>query len=388
MRLFALGLAAVVSLAGCSTIGRWFGSGGTPVKPAELTEFKPSATLVREWDVQVGASGPYTFSPAKDGQFIYAAGQDGQVVKIDLPSGRVMWRAEAGKPLSAGVGVGDGLALVGTPQGEVIALRTSDGQRAWTARLSGEVLSVPVAGHGMVAARGNDGKIYLLDAKDGKQRWVYSRSLPALTLREPSGMFLGESALYAGQPGGKLTALSLVNGAPIWEAVVALPKGTTELERIADVTGPLAVNAQIICAAAYQGRVACFDKATGNLSWAREFSAVRGVDMDSRNIYAADDHDVIQAFDLQRGASVWKQDKLRDRSLSTPMAQGRYVAVGDFQGYIHLLNADDGAFAARVATEGSAIVGQMVPLNAGLVAQTVNGGVYAFKIQGPGIRDQ
>lgn len=377
-----LAIALVLSVTGCSTVSGWFRSGKPPAKPAELTEIKASTGMSRVWDANVGPAGSYVFSPATDGQAVYAAGRDGRIVKLDLATGREAWRIEAGQVISAGVGAGEGLVLVGTPKGELLAFKAADGSPAWTAKLSGELLIPPEAANGAVAARSNDGKVVLLDAATGKVRWTYSRALPTLTLREQSHMLLADTSLYVGHAGGKLTALALNNGAPQWESNVALPRGVTELERIADVTGSLAMDDRQICAAAFQGRVACFDRVSGNTVWVRDFSSLGGVDRDERFVFAADEHDTVAAFDKGRGINPWKQDKLRDRKLSSPVAvAGSYVAVGDYQGYVHLINTEDGAFAARAATDGSAIRGVMLRLKSGLVAQTANGGVYALKIQ-------
>lgn len=379
----ALLLAALATtLSGCSWFSGWFGADHPAAKPAELTEFKATASLDRQWEGRIGASGPYDFSPATDGNAVYAASHDGKVVKLDIANGRELWRIEAGQILSAGVGVGEGLVLVGTPKGELLAYKAADGGLAWKARLSGELLVPPVAAGGVVAARSNDGRIALFEASDGKLRWATSRVLPTLTLREQGHLVLTGGELYAGNAGGKLSALSLVNGAPLWEANVALPRGTTELERIADVVGPLALDERLVCGAAYQGRIACIDRASGNGIWARELSSLRGVDMDARYVYAGDDRGAVLAYERSRGGNAWKQDKLRDRGISSPAAvTGRYVAVGDYQGQIHLINAEDGAFAARSPTDGSPIKGVMIPLKSGLVVQTANGGVMAFKIQ-------
>jgi outer membrane protein assembly factor BamB len=372
----------VSMLSGCSTISGWFGSDQPLAKPAELVEFKASVELVKSWDANVGAGSPFAFSPDTDGQAVYAAGREGKLVKLDLASGREIWRIDAGVPLSAGVGVGDGLVLAGTAKGVLLAFKSADGSPAWNAKLSAEILTPPVAANGVVAARSNDGKVYLLDSATGKQRWSYSRNLPALTLREQGHILLGNNAVFAGHAGGKLTALALNNGAPLWEINVALPRGATELERIADVVGPLASDDRLVCAAAFQGRVGCFDQISGNSAWTRDFSALRGVAMDDRLVYTADEHGTVAAFDKARGSNPWKQDKLRDRKLSSPVAvAGRFVALGDFQGQIHLLNAEDGAFAARVATDGSQINSVMIPLKSGLIVQTANGGIFAYRLQ-------
>ncbi len=375
-------IVVVLALGGCGSLGGWFGGEETTkTRPAPLPDIKPTLALVKAWEANVGPAHPYVFSPASDGEAVFAASRDGRLVKLDPATGRELWRVESGRTLSAGVGVGEGLVLVGTPKGELIAYRSENGLPAWTARLSGEILTPPVAGGGLVVARANDGNIWLLDARDGKSRWFSSRPLPALILRQPGNLLLTGQAVYAGHPGGKLSALSLANGAPLWETNLALPHGATELERIADVTGAMAADAGRICAAAYQGRIACYEPVTGSLIWVRDFSSLTGVEMGERFLFAADDHDVVQSFDKQRGASLWRQDALRERRLCTPRLVAGLVAVADYQGYVHLLSLEEGALVARAATDGSAVPGQMLPLNRGLIVQTANGGIHAFKIQ-------
>ncbi|MBI5331898.1 MAG: outer membrane protein assembly factor BamB [Betaproteobacteria bacterium] len=370
------------ALGGCSTVSDWFGPSKAVTKPAELTEFKQLASLTRMWEAQTGKASSHVFTPATDGQAVYVASAEGRISRLDLATGKTTWQIEAGQPISGGVGVGDGLVLVGTIKGVLLAYKAADGSPAWNAKLGGEILSPAVAGEGVVAARGNDGKVWMVESATGKVRWVQSRALPALTLREQGHMILTHNALYAGMPGGRLVAFALNNGAPVWEGSVALPKGATELERIVDVNGTLTLDEQRVCAASYQGRVACFNRISGSPLWAREISTLRGVDGDESFVFAVDEHDMVYAYTKGRGVNPWKQDKLRDRKLSSPLAvAGKYVAVGDYQGHVHLLTAEDGAFVARVSTDGSPIQGVMIPLKSGLVVQTANGGVYAFKIQ-------
>jgi outer membrane protein assembly factor BamB len=370
-------------LVGCGTVGGWFGFGGEApkVKPNELVDFKPTATLARAWEVSVGASRPYTFNPAGDGQAVFAAGKDGRIVRVDLASGREVWRVESGKTLSAGVGVGTGLAVVGTTKGDVLAYQGADGKLAWSVQVGGEVLSTPAVGAAGVAVRTLDGRVMLLAAKDGKRVWSSGKSLPSLVLRESGEILITDRAVFVGYPGGKLQALSLANGAPLWEATVTQVRGATEIERIADVTGTLVADQRIVCAVAFQGRLSCFDQVNGNPVWSREFSGLTGVAQDETTLYAADAADTVQAFDKQRGSGTWKQAGLANRKVSTPLPLGRFVAVADSMGYIHLLQSASGAFAARAATDGSPVAGRMLALDNGLIVQTVNGGVYAFKIQ-------
>ena len=176
--------------------------------------------------------------------------------------------------------------------------------------------------------------------------------------------------------------VSAINGSVSWDSVVALPKGTTELERVADVTSPPVVDDGRACAAAYQGRTVCFDATRGAAIWARDISSFSGLGADLRNIYVTDDKNNVISLDKASGGSLWKQDKLFGRALTRPLALGRYVIVGDFQGMVHLMSRDDGSFVGRIATDGSAIAAAPVALDlSSFLVQTRNGGVFAITVE-------
>ena len=349
-------------------------------KPAALVDFKPSATAKTVWQARVGGAEVSEFSPAVARNAVYAAGENGKIGRFDATTGKEVWQVNAQHGLSAGVGSDGNLVLVGTAKGEVLAY-DADGKPLWQAQLTSEVLSEPQVANDMVVVRTGDGRIYGLDAKDGKRKWAYQRSMPALTLRSNAGVLVTRGAVFAGYAGGKLVALDLATGQVGWEASVAHPRGTTELERIADITSlPVADESQV-CAVAFQGRVACFDIRSGNQLWGRDASSVTGLAMDQYGLYVSDVRGAVLAMDKHTGASLWKQDKLSGRQLSTPQIFGRYLAVGDLEGYVHFLSRDDGSFATRVATDGSPIVAQPADLIDALLVQTRKGGLFALTIQ-------
>lgn len=379
-----LPLAAVLLLQGCETVSNtydgWFGS-ASKQKAAELVQFQARATTRIVWQGNVGNSQRSAFYPALGGNTAYAAGASGQIAGFNTGSGAQQARFEAGSPLSGGVGYGSGLVLAGTARGEVLAFEPS-GKPAWKTQLTGEVLSPPNGADGVIVVRTGDGRIYGLNAADGKQRWVYQRALPTLAVRSFAGIAVDRGAVFAGFPGGRLVAIALANGNVGWESVVALPKGATELERVTDVTSLPVVDGSQVCAVAFQGRVVCFDVMRGETLWARDVSSIAGMGLDPRNAYVTDDRSAVLALDRRNGASVWKQDKLSGRWATAPLALGRHVIVGDFEGYVHVLSRDDGAFVARIATDGSAIQVPPVALDLStFLVQTRNGGVFAISVQ-------
>lgn len=372
-------VAGLFGLAGCSAPA-WLTAREAVDKPAALVDFKPAVVVRVLWSVNVGSAGDSVFSPAVSGDAVYAAAADGQLARFDAASGKQLWRVETGRKLSGGVGAGDNLALVGTVKGEVLAY-DGNGKALWKSQLSSEVLSAPQAAEGLVVVRTGDGRIFGLDAVDGKRRWMYQGLVPALSLRSHAGLVVNRAAVFAGFAGGKLVALNLSNGSIGWEAAVAQPRGTTELERIADITSLPVLDERQICAVAYQGRAACFELKNGNLIWARDLSSSAGLAMDQRNIFVTDDRGTVHALDKRTGATLWTQDKLAARRATAPLLQGERLVVADLQGYVHTLSREDGAFVARIATDGSAVRAQPLALNVGFLVQTVNGGLYALSIQ-------
>ncbi len=379
MRLLIMAWSGLL-LTGCATVSDWFGP-GIKQKVAELVTFETKVSARLVWQGSVGSAGTSVFYPALSGNTVYVADAAGQIAALTASSGGATARFDAGLRLSGGVGFGHGMVLVGTAKGEVLAFEPA-GKPLWKTQLSGVVLSPPTAADGVVVVRTGDGRIYGLNATDGKQRWVYQRALPSLALRSSAGVVVHRGAVFAGFPGGRLVAIALANGNVGWEAVVALPRGTTELERVTDVTSYPVVEGTQICAVAYQGRVACFDLIRGETVWARDVSSIAGMGIDARGVYVTDERSAVIALDRRTGSSLWKQDKLDGRWASAPLPLGRFVVVGDFQGYVHVLSREDGAFVARIATDGSAIQAPPVAVDLStFLVQTRNGGVFAISVQ-------
>ena len=384
MRWIAIGLA--LALSGCSTVnsmtstvGGWFGAGPAKAKPAELVDFKPTASLSEAWKGETGDAGAYLFRPQVEGNDVLAAGGS-RVVRLAVSTGNTVWKAETGIKLSAGAGTGQGLALAGGSKGELLALDLATGQPRWKVTLSSEVTGQILVTDNIVIARTGDGNVHGLAAADGSRKWLYTRNLPALSLRGSGGMVVRDNVLYAGFPGGKLVALNPANGAQLWEATVALPRGATELERVADVMGDPVLDDRQVCAVAYQGRVACFDRRNGSLLWARETSSNSGLAMDGRNLYVTDDKDAVTAYDKTSGRAGWRQDKLARRQVTAPLALGAWVVVADGEGYVHVLSSDDGSFVARAKVDSSVRTAP-ADIGPGFAVQTAKGSVVAFRIK-------
>jgi outer membrane protein assembly factor BamB len=366
-------LAALVAfLAGCSGP-----SGPQPAEPPEIPKARDVRVL---WSTSVGTAERFAFSPAVDGQSVYAAAREGAVYRIDGATGQTRWRVALQLRLSAAVGAGAGMVVVVSEEGEVVALDAETGKVRWRARASTEVLAPPAIGEGLVLVRTLDNRLFAFEAADGKRRWVYQRAPVSLLVRAPAGAVIAGELAYAGFPGGKLAAIALSNGVLRWEATVSVPKGATELERVSDVIGDPVLIGREVCAAAYRGRVGCYDALTGRQLWSRELVSLSAVSVDARYLFVADERGTLHAFDRSNGDPVWKQEALAYRQLSTPLAGEQAVVVGDFEGYIHFVARETGAFVARHETASGAVRAAPVRFGPGLVVQTEDGGVFALAL--------
>ncbi len=383
-QLTALLAVSSLLLGGCATISNTIDSinpfSSSAPKMAPLLPLNATADVRTLWSVNIGKAGDYSFTPAVVGSSVYLGSRDGTLTKLE--DGKVVWKVNVGQPLSAGVGANAQLVVVATSKGDVLAFSADEGKVLWQAKVSSEVLAAPVVGDEGVAVKSGDNRIHLLDATDGGKKWVYQRSTPPLSVRGAGGPVFADRYIFAGYPGGKLVALSIQNGAPVWEGAVALPKGATELDRVADVVASPVVDGRQICAVAFQGRVACFDMGQGGaMTWSRELSSVTGLAMDSRYVFVSDDKGIVYALDRQSGSSLWKQDKLKNRQLSAPVVSRGLVAVADAEGIVHFISREDGSFAARQKTDGTPVRAPLQMLGTAVLVQTTGGYVSAIEAQ-------
>jgi outer membrane protein assembly factor BamB len=376
-KLVALSLLALVT--GCSSLNPFSSKDGKS-KPAPLADIKSSIAVRQAWSYSIGKAGLSAFTPALADNSLFVAGAGGALARLDAASGRELWRIKTGSDLSAGVGSDGAVVVVGAAKGVILAFDAA-GKALWQQQASSEILSAPVVASDVVVVRSIDSRIVGYDARTGAKKWSVLRTAPALTLRNAPGMVAGGGNVYVAQPGGKLLALVLASGALRWETAVGEPRGATELERVTDVSGTPALFDKDVCAVSYQGKVGCFDAATGVARWSKALSSDVGVAADQRFVFAADEKGAVSAFSRDAGQSAWKTDSLALRRLSAPVSYGRAVAVGDYKGFIHFLSREDGALIGRVSTDGSPIISVPVVAGTNLIFQTQSGTVTALAVE-------
>lgn len=368
--------ALVLTLSGCGM----FGSRGKPVSDLVSPPAAESIPLTRLWQVSLGARSPLGFVPVVSAGDVWAAAQDGTVVRLDAQTGELRWRTRLRTPLSTGVGADGGTSVVVARDGTLIAL-DAEGKLAWRVPVGSEVIVPPVVAEGRVLLLAGDNRLMAFNARDGEALWVLQRPGPALSLRESGGILAQGGKVFAGLPGGRLLTVDAATGVVGWEQSFAVPRGATDVERIADLVGTPRLQAESVCVASYQGRLGCVDVVTGRPIWQRDFSSVGGLDVDAQGVVSVTSDDAPRSYSAT-GDMRWEQQNFQGRRLTGPRISGGWVFFGERAGHLLLLERTEGRYVGQAATDGSPIIAAPQLLGAATVlVQTSAGGLFALRVR-------
>ncbi len=349
---------------------------GTPKpKPAELAANVPLMGVRQAWSVKLPTVS-FPLQTTVSGDMVAVAGADGTVVMIDARSGQEVWRGSAGAPLSAGVGSDGSLAAVVTRNNELVALQ--GGKVLWKEKLTAETFTAPLVAGRRVFVQAADRTTSAWDGQTGRRLWVQTRTAENLVLKKPGVMLAVGDTLVTGV-GGRLVGMNPANGTSRWEAPIAAPRGTNDVERLVDLTGSFSRVGDSVCARASYANVGCVDAQRGALIWTKPAAGAEGVGGDDRLVFGTESNGNLVAWRRADGERAWLNERLKYRTLTAPLSAGRSVILGDSTGLLHFLSREDGSPLNRVSVDGSAIAATPVLSGNTVVVVTRNGGVVGFR---------
>jgi outer membrane assembly lipoprotein YfgL len=364
-----------LAAAGCLAVALLAACGSSRPKPAPLEPVKATIAGRQVWQARLGSVRFPLAIALRDGK-AFAAGDDGTVVALEVASGRELWRAQAGGTISAGVGSDGRHSAVVTSANEVVAFDAD--KPTWRARLPARAVTAPLVAGERVFVLTVDRNVHAFDAVDGRRLWAMQRPGDPLTLGQAGVLAAYRDNLLIGQ-GPRLAAVDPLRGSVRWEVAIANPRGTNEVERLADLVGPPARVGQRLCARAFQSAVGCVDLERGLIDWSRNVGGIQAVGGDADTVVGADASDRITAWRRTNGEVLWQNEKFLHRGLSGALVAGKTVVFGDSEGQLHFLDRETGALLLRLPTDGSPIVGSPVVDGPTMLVATRNGGLFAFR---------
>jgi len=367
---WAAGAVLVTALGGCA----WFGA--SKPKPADLGPNVVKLEIRQAWSARLGAVKDVSLSTLVQGNTVYLAAADGTVLALDAHTGQDVWRTAVGKPLVAGVGSDGVTTAVVTKSNELVGL--VDGKQAWSKPLTAGAYTAPLVAGARVFVVTADRTLSAFDARTGQPLWSQQRTGEPLVLRQPGVLQSHGNTLLAGMT-GRLVAFNPDNGAVLWEAPIASPRGTNDVERLVDLVGPTSAQGNVLCARAFQASVGCVDAARGQVLWTQTARGSVGVGGDAELVAGAESNGTVQAWSREDGKRLWSVDRFQHRRLTAPLLLGRSVILGDDTGLVHVVSKQDGSHLNRLQTDGSGVAAAPVVAADTLVVVTRNGGVYGFR---------
>ncbi|MGP5323454.1 outer membrane protein assembly factor BamB [Halomonas sp. QX-2] len=374
----SLGALSLALLVGCASKGE------PAYTPKELRSFDETSSLETQWRRNVGdglGHARYPIAPSREGDTVFAADVEGVVMAMDANSGDVEWEIDLDTPISSALTAIAGQVYLATGNGEVIALDQRDGSEEWRSRVSSEVLAAPQANQQLLVVQSVDGRVTALDRATGEERWVYTSSQPSLTLRGTGTPMVIDPVSFVGLANGRLATLDNRSGQPLWEMQIATPQGRSEVERLVDLSGqPIISPDGRLFVTSYNGRVVALEATQGDVLWEADLSSRHTPILVGDFLFVVTDDSQVVALDANNGREIWRNDDLEDRWLTAPaFADGRLV-FGDFEGYLHLIDAREGDIVGRTRVHSSGISVRPVTEGSTIHVQANNGRLETLEV--------
>lgn len=374
-----LSIRLISHIAALTLLGALSACSSSKPEPAPLESLDAKSVSARAtiaWSTRVGEVQP-TATLAVAGGRVAVASTDGDLVVLDAASGREAWRAQVKGKVSAATGFDGRYAAIVTDANELQVF--DQGKLLWQELQPGRVMTAPVVAGERVFLQAVDRSVRAYDVLDGRWLWAYQRpGSDPLALGSRLVIQPFRDTLLVGQ-GNRLVGLDPLKGTPRFDVNVGTPRGSNEVERLADLVGPMARVDDEACVRVFQFSVACLELNRGSVRWTRPQAGTQAVTADLRTVVGADGSDRLTAWKAENGDFLWRVDRFIHRGLGTPVIWGERIVVGDAKGYVHILAKADGRTVGRIELD-SPLVAPPVIQGDLLLVLTRKGTVVALRI--------
>ncbi len=337
----------VSSCSSLSSLKFWGSDEIDPDEPVVLEAIKNAININVDWNRSFSGDNLLgNFVPAFSSKSIFFADVNGNIKSIDSNSGNIQWEQEVGE-LSSGVAAGFGIIVVADVQGNMISLNQDNGSVLWTVNLKGEVLSPPAIDAKFIIVKTGSGELIALDKSNGEILWSYRSKLPALTIRGSSSPVIEDDNVYVTFDNGRLGVFELDSGFPIWDGAISYVRGASELENLIDSDSDPIVEAGVVYTTNYQGNLTLFDIAQKRAIWQSEASSFYSPLLIKGLIVLVESKSNLRSFFTKTLEESWTSDEYLNRQLSNPISFSGYTLVGDYEGYIHVIDPLNGKTIGR-----------------------------------------
>ena len=343
-------LISILMISGCSSLDSlrfWQNDEIDPDEPKKLNSFSSQRDIKILWKNSFkGENDIGNFLPDFNAQKIFFGDSSGNVSSINPLDGNKNWSVQL-NVLASGTTAGFGIVVVADIDGNVIALDQEDGKRLWTSNVKGEVLSRVAIDAKIVVVKTGSGELIGLNKDDGEILWSYRSKLPLLTVRGNSSPIIVDNLIYTSFDNGRLGVFELNSGFQVWDGAISFVSGVSELENLIDSDSDPVIDGGLIYTTNYQGNINIFDPAQKRSVWTHESSSFYSPLISRGMLMVVDENSEIKSFALKTLLESWKNVEYLNRSLSNAVSYKGNVIVGDYEGYVHVIDTLNGKTIGR-----------------------------------------
>ena len=343
-------LCSILIISSCSSMDGlrfWKSDEIDPDEPKELVAFSNQKNIVIEWKNSFkGENEIGNFLPDFSAQNLFFSDASGNVSSINASTGDRNWSIELNF-LASGTSAGFGLVVVSDIDGNVIAVDQNDGSKLWSTNVKGEVLSKVAIDAKIVVVKTGSGELLGLDKENGEILWSYRSKLPLLTVRGSSSPVIVDDLIYVSFDNGRLGVFELNSGFQVWDGAISYVKGVSELENLIDSDSSPVVDGGLIYTTNYQGNLNIFDTAQKRSVWSYETSSFYSPIVSRGMLTIVEANSGLRSFALKTLQESWTNDDYINRDLSNAVSYKGSLVVGDFEGYVHVIDTLNGKTIGR-----------------------------------------
>ena len=343
-------LCSIFIISSCSSMDGlrfWKSDEIDPDEPKELVAFSNQKNIVIEWKNSFkGENEIGNFLPDFSAQNLFFSDASGNVSSINASTGDRNWSIELNF-LASGTSAGFGLVVVSDIDGNVIAVDQNEGSKLWSTNVKGEVLSKVAIDAKVVVVKTGSGELLGLDRENGEILWSYRSKLPLLTVRGSSSPVIVDDLVYVSFDNGRLGVFELNSGFQVWDGAISYVKGVSELENLIDSDSSPVVDGGLIYTTNYQGNLNIFDTAQKRSVWSYETSSFYSPIVSRGMLTIVEANSGLRSFALKTLQESWTNDDYINRDLSNAVSYKGSLVVGDFEGYVHVIDTLNGKTIGR-----------------------------------------
>ena len=335
----------IVFLSSCSSLSSmkfWGNDELDQDEPRSLQDISNIKSIKTNWELSFsGENYLGNFVPAFSADNIFFADSTGQIKSFNSSQGKVNWEKKVNS-LSSGISSGFGMLVVADTDGNIISLDQADGSILWSVNVKGEVLAPSAISSKFVIVKTGSGELIALDKSNGETLWSYRSKLPTLTIRGSSSPVIVDNKVYVSFDNGRLTVFELDSGFPVWDGAISYVSGTSELENLIDSDSNPIVEGGLVYTTNYQGNINIFDIAQKRSVWQAESSSFYSPLLIKGLIVLVESGSNMKSYSTKTLQESWNSNEFLNRQLSNPIAFDGSVMIGDFEGYIHIIDPLNG----------------------------------------------